>query len=106
MGTMQKTITPIDGSLYVERAYNTGSEIASALAEARVAAKAWKATSIADRVRLLSKAVDVFVGQGATIAEEITRQIGRPLSQSPGEIRGFEERARYMFEIAPSALAD
>jgi acyl-CoA reductase-like NAD-dependent aldehyde dehydrogenase len=106
MGAMQKTITPIDGSLYVERAYNSGSEIASALAAARAAAKAWKATSIAERARALGKAVDAFIGRGPEIAEEITRQIGRPLAQSPGEIRGFEERARYMIEVAPSALAD
>jgi len=32
--------------------------------------------------------------------------MGRPLSQSPGEIRGFEERARYMVQIAPEALAE
>ena len=32
--------------------------------------------------------------------------MGRPLSQSPGEIRGFEQRARYMIDIAPRALAD
>ena len=36
----------------------------------------------------------------------ITHQIGRPISQSPGEVRGFEERARYMIEVAPDALAD
>jgi acyl-CoA reductase-like NAD-dependent aldehyde dehydrogenase len=106
MGVMQKTFTPIDGSLYVERAYNSGSEIESALDKARAAAKAWKATPIAERARLLSKAVDAFIAHGAEIAEEITRQIGRPLAQSPGEVRGFEERARYMIEIAPSALAD
>ena len=28
-----------------------------------------------------------------------------PFAHAPGEIRGFEERARYMLEIAPEALA-
>ena len=32
--------------------------------------------------------------------------MGRPISQAPGEIAGFEERARHMIEIADSALAD
>jgi acyl-CoA reductase-like NAD-dependent aldehyde dehydrogenase len=31
--------------------------------------------------------------------------MGRPVSQSPGEVRGFEERARHMVSIAPQALA-
>ena len=101
MGAMQKTITPIDGSLYVERPYNSAAEIAAALAAARTAAKAWRGVPVAERARLLSKAVDAFVSHKEPIAEEITRQIGRPLGQSPGEVRGFEERARYMIEIAP-----
>ena len=31
--------------------------------------------------------------------------MGRPLRHSPGEVRGFEERARYMLGLAPTALA-
>jgi acyl-CoA reductase-like NAD-dependent aldehyde dehydrogenase len=106
MGAMQKTITPIDGSLYVERPYNSAAEIAAALAGAIAAQRAWRRVPVAERGRMLSKAVDAFVGKKSAIAEEITRQIGRPLSQSPGEVRGFEERARHMIEIAPKALAD
>ena len=106
MGAMQKTITPIDGSLYVERPYDGATAIAEALAAARRAARAWRAVPVAERARLLSAAVDAFAGRKERIAEEITRQIGRPLGQSPGEIRGFEERARHMIAIAPEALAD
>ena len=85
MGALQKTITPIDGSLYVERPYNSASEIAAALKAALSAAKAWRKVPVAERARLLNKAVDAFVTRKAEIAEEITRQIGRPLGQSPGE---------------------
>jgi acyl-CoA reductase-like NAD-dependent aldehyde dehydrogenase len=106
MGAMQKTITPIDGSLYVERGYNSAAEIAAAVKAARSAAKAWREVPVAERARLLNKAVDAFVSHKEQIAEEITHQIGRPLGQSPGEVRGFEERARYMIEVAPKALAD
>src|SRR5579871_2286606 len=106
MGAMQKTITPIDGSLYIERPYNSTAEIAASVAAAISAAKAWRAVPVAERAKQLNRAVDAFVSHKAEIAEEITRQIGRPLGQSPGEVRGFEERARYMIEIAPSALAD
>src|SRR5262245_17377512 len=106
MGAMQKTITPIDDTLYVERAYASAREIEAALAAARKAAAEWKYVPVRRRQELLTRAVDAFVGKKEQIAEEITRQIGRPISQSPGEVRGFEERARYMIEIAPSALAD
>ena len=101
-----KTVTPIDGSIYVERTLATPAEIAAALAAARKAQAAWKHVAVEERQKLLSKAVDAFVAKKDAIAEEITRQIGRPLGQSPGEVRGFEERARYMIGIAPQALAD
>src|SRR5215468_6560929 len=102
----QKTISPIDGSVYVARKLATRAEVAKAVEAARKAQAAWKHVPVAERGKIVSKAVDWFVANKDKIAEEITRQIGRPLSQSPGEIRGFEERARYMIEIAPSALAD
>jgi acyl-CoA reductase-like NAD-dependent aldehyde dehydrogenase len=50
--------------------------------------------------------VDSLVASASTVAEEITWQIGRPIKDSPGELRGFVERARHMLEIAPTALAD
>ncbi|MBM3541609.1 MAG: aldehyde dehydrogenase family protein, partial [Alphaproteobacteria bacterium] len=61
---------------------------------------------VAERCALLSKAVDAFIARRDAIAEEITWQIGRPIAQSPGEVRGFEERARYMLAVAPEQLAD
>src|SRR5438128_8097622 len=41
------------------------------------------------------------------LGEELTWQIGRPIAQSPGEIRrGFHERVKYMSGIAEETLAD
>jgi len=59
-----------------------------------------------ERAAIMGRATDAFVARKAEIAEEITRQIGRPIGQSPGEVRGFEERARYMTAIAADSLAD
>jgi acyl-CoA reductase-like NAD-dependent aldehyde dehydrogenase len=106
MADIQKTVTPIDGSVLLTRKLATGKQIADALAAARKAQGAWKHMAVAERGRIVAKAVDYFVAHKQEIAEELTRQIGRPIGQSPGEMRGFEERARYMIEIAPAALAD
>jgi acyl-CoA reductase-like NAD-dependent aldehyde dehydrogenase len=106
MASVQKTITPIDGSVLIERKLATRKEIAGALAAARKAQRQWKEVPVAERGQILSKAVDYFVAHKQEIAEELTKQIGRPISQSPGEMRGFEERARHMIAIAPEALAD
>lgn len=99
-------ISPVDGSIYVEREFANAEQIQQTLSAAVKAQKQWKNTPIAQRQALCSKAVDAFVARKAEIAEELTWQMGRPISQAPGEVGGFEERARHMIEIADSALAD
>ena len=66
----------------------------------------WKNTPIAERQALCSKAVDAFLAQREEIARELSWQMGRPQSQTPSEVAGFEERARHMIDIAADALAD
>ncbi len=101
-----KIISPVDGSVYVERDLASATEIEQALARAEAAQADWKATSLEERARILGQAVDAFVGAKDDIAPEITWQMGRPLSQSPGEVGGFEERSRYMISAAYDALGD
>ncbi len=101
-----RTISPVDGRVYVERPYATETEIAEALARAVRAQAAWKDVAVAGRAALCSRAVDALVADTTAIAEEITWQMGRPVRSAPGEVRGLEERARHMIAIAPQALAD
>ena len=103
MDTLQ-TISPVDGRIYVERALHNAADIDRALAAATNAQRAWASLSLATRCDMLSRAVDAFCAKADEIATEITWQMGRPIAHSPGEIRGFAERARYMLEIAAEAL--
>src|SRR5258708_26998653 len=100
-----KTISPVDGRIYVERPLETAAGIDRALDSARRAQRAWASLTLAARCEVLDRAVDAFVAKASDIAAEITWQMGRPLRHSPGEIRGFEERARHMLKAAPEALA-
>jgi len=100
------TISPIDGSVAVKRYYATPDEIRAALAWAKLAQRAWQNTPLATRAALMTRAVDAMVAQKVAIAEEVTRQMGRPMRQTPGEVDGFEKRARYMISIAEESLAD
>jgi acyl-CoA reductase-like NAD-dependent aldehyde dehydrogenase len=103
---LQRTISPVDGRVLVERELADERAIAAALERAEAAFAGWRTIPVRERVALLGRAVDAFVADREAIAAEITWQMGRPIAQSPGEIRGFEERARYMLEVAPEALAD
>ena len=106
MAEVFRTITPVDGSVYVERAYATDAEIAQTLGAARRAQALWKQTPIAERARYCTRFVEAFVAKKQAIAEEISWQMGRPVAHAPGEVRGLEERARYMISIAEATLGD
>jgi acyl-CoA reductase-like NAD-dependent aldehyde dehydrogenase len=105
MSAVQRTISPVDGSVYVERPYATSAEIDTALASAAEAQRTWKHGALAERAAICTRFVEAFVSKTAEIAPELSWQMGRPVSAAPGEVRGFEERARYMIEVAEHALA-
>jgi acyl-CoA reductase-like NAD-dependent aldehyde dehydrogenase len=105
MTEVLRTISPVDGRVYVERSLETAAGIDHALDCAQRAQRAWGCLPLAARCDALQRAVDAFVANAVEIAAEITWQMGRPISHSPGEVRGFEERARYMLQLAPEALA-
>jgi len=100
-----KTVSPIDGRIYVERPLSSGADIEQALERARAAQLGWAACPLEQRCAVLGRAVDAFVARAGEIAAEITWQMGRPIRHAPGEVRGFEERARYMLSVAGEALA-
>jgi acyl-CoA reductase-like NAD-dependent aldehyde dehydrogenase len=101
-----RVISPVDGQVLVERPLAREREIEQALARARRAQAEWRAVPVADRAAILGRAVDAFVARKVEIAAEITSQMGRPIRYTPGEVGGFEERARYMIGIAGEALSD
>ncbi|WP_026630656.1 aldehyde dehydrogenase family protein [Dyadobacter alkalitolerans] len=103
----QKTISPIDGSVYVERTLAEPQQVETALAKAVAAQKEWRKTSLDEREAICRKAVDYFLNNADEIGLELTWQMGRPIRYTANEIRkGFQERAKYMISIAPKALAD
>lgn len=98
--------TPADGSVLLTREHASPAEIEAALAGAAAALPAWRRRSVEERCAAVTRFVDRVLADRDAAAEEISRQMGRPISQAPGELRGFEERARHMLAIGPSALAD
>lgn len=106
MNNKVSIISPIDGSIVAERPRATVQEVNQLLQASVTAQKDWRNCSIPERAKLCHKAIDVLVANTDTIAEEITRQMGRPIQYAAGEVRGLEERARYMIDIAEQELAD
>jgi acyl-CoA reductase-like NAD-dependent aldehyde dehydrogenase len=102
----QVTLSPIDGSEVAVREHATRAQVDAALQRAKRAQRDWRSTSLAERAAILTRFCALFEARGSAIAEELTRQMGRPIAQSPGEVRGLLERARHMIAIATEATAD
>ncbi len=106
MSQTLQTISPIDGSIYVEREFASASSINNAIASAQSAQKSWADTELATRQQICTDAVDAFITKQDEIASELSWQMGRPIRYGAGEVAGFEERARHMISIADQGLAD
>ena len=107
MTTVQRTISPVDGSVYVERELASDAAIGNALARAAEAQKSWKKVTIAERVEICRRMVAACVARADELGAELAWQMGRPIAYAPNELRrGFQERAQYLCGIAEEALSE
>ncbi|PPR04272.1 hypothetical protein CVT26_004062 [Gymnopilus dilepis] len=103
----QTTIIPHSQEPYVTRTYPSEQELDKIIHDATVAQKAWKDVPLEERIAIGRKFMkEEFKEMSDEIPLELSLQMGRPVSQGPGEIRGFLERSQYMLDIASSSLAD
>lgn len=100
-----KCISPVDGSLVAARSVASKKDIAAAFSAARAAQEDWKRLTLAERAAYCTAAVDAMIAMKDEIVPELAWQMGRPIRYGAGEVRGFEERARYMISIAEKALS-
>jgi acyl-CoA reductase-like NAD-dependent aldehyde dehydrogenase len=101
-----KCVSPVDGSIYASRPVASKKEIAATFSAARAAQDKWMRLPLAERATYCTAAVDAMLAMKDEIVPELAWQMGRPVRYGAGELRGFEERARFMIAIAGHALAD
>jgi acyl-CoA reductase-like NAD-dependent aldehyde dehydrogenase len=76
------------------------------LEDARRASRELSRMSVDDRVALCDRALARLEARADEVASDVTRQMGKPLSQAKGEVSGMAGRWRHMQSIAAEALAD
>lgn len=106
MNETLKIISPVDNSVYAERPLADDKEVLLVLMRGRAAQAKWREVPVAERVKIATAFTDAMVADKARVGELLAWQMGRPIRYGAGEVRGFEERARYMIAIAPETLAD
>ncbi|MBS0417632.1 MAG: aldehyde dehydrogenase family protein [Proteobacteria bacterium] len=106
MPAVQKTISPVDGSVYCERPLARSDEINAILGRAAYAQRGWRNVSIADRAAICTRFCEQFESRRDSEALELTWQMGRPVRYAASEINGTLDRARHMISIAAETLED
>ncbi|THH00957.1 hypothetical protein EW145_g7004 [Phellinidium pouzarii] len=105
MTETQTTIAPHTQAPLVTRIYPTEFELDALIRTAADAQKSWNRVSLDERISKGYKFIDEFKKMQDEFPLELTQQMGRPVSQTPGELRGMLSRAEYMLSIAASSLA-
>ncbi len=98
-------INPYDREVVARLAFDSGPRCEAALRQADETFQRWRFTPLDERIAVIRKGLDYFHRQRKIIATEITAQMGKPVRESRNELKGFFERAGYMLEAAPAALA-
>ena len=80
------------------------AEIQEALEHAGQAFGPWRSRTVKDRGALLHKIADELIRRKAEFARTITRENGKPLAQSEGEVLMSEDHLRWFAEEAKQRL--
>ena len=104
MSSTIRCISPVDGSVYVEREPLSLAAASEAVAQSAAAQRQWEAVPLAQRISQVMAGIKALGEMNAQITTELAWQMGRPVRYG-GEFSGVNERATYMAGIAETALA-
>ncbi|NOT31811.1 MAG: aldehyde dehydrogenase family protein [Planctomycetes bacterium] len=79
--------------------------VAAKLARARAAQPRWHALPLERRLSELRAAFETFRRDKEAIARDVTREMGKPVTQARAEVETLLVRVEYLLSIAPTALA-
>ncbi|MEB3370098.1 aldehyde dehydrogenase family protein [Saccharopolyspora mangrovi] len=106
MNTAITTINPATGSEIATYPGHDAEHIEAALTATHAAAAKWAATPLQDRLALLAKLAESLRAHSTEYADLITREMGKPLTESSGEIEKSAVTAEFYVDNAPEILAD
>ncbi len=84
----------------------SGAELESILTRMRAAQREWREVPVEKRIEACRPFIETFGAMKEQIALDLTRQMGKPLSQARREVDTTLDRARTMLCLAGAALRD
>lgn len=102
------TISPSTNKPILQRPSATPSQVAQYPQSARKAFQSFRKShpTLQSRVAILQKFLTLLAAKTDVLSQELTEQMGRPISYTSVEIKTAVKRAQYLIDIAPSVLED
>lgn len=100
------SVNPATGERLGSVPVTTPEEVREKVSRLRGHRHAWQETPLEVRARPIRSAAALLRKRSRTIAEEMTREQGKPLRESLPEVENAADRLDYFCETAPRSLAD
>lgn len=101
-----KIINPATEELVGEVTVDTTEQIKAKYEKLRVGQAAWAARPLQERLDIIIKFGDIVDTHVDRLANLLTAEMGKPLWQAAGEIKGAKNRIKFLTELAQKTLAE
>lgn len=106
MAEVITTISPSTNQPVAERTCRTIEQLHDLVTASDQAFQTYRQTTLAQRQAIVSKALDIILEKQNELAQEITEQMGRPISYTAKEVATAVLRGQYLLRTSTEALAD
>ncbi len=101
-----RVVNPATGAEIDRLEADTAAAVAAKVGRARAAQPAWAARPLEERLAALARFADALLEQRESLAETLTAEMGKPVSQARAEIGGTAGRVRFFLEHTAAVIAD
>jgi succinate-semialdehyde dehydrogenase / glutarate-semialdehyde dehydrogenase len=104
--TYYQSINPATGETIFEAPTASDEEIQTALKQAQSAYESWRQSAVPDRAEVLRRVAALYRERRQELAELISLEMGKPVSQALGEVGLVADIYEYYAEEGPGFMAD
>ncbi|KAJ6003364.1 hypothetical protein N7451_005911 [Penicillium sp. IBT 35674x] len=106
MTNQVRTVNPATHEVIFDHPGTSLAEAAKIATASKQAFESYRTTTLAERKKIVTRALEIISSRIDVLAQEITTQMGRPIRYCAGEIKTAILRSEHMIDIAEQSLAD
>ena len=100
-----RVVSPYDQSVVCEVPRLTDGEVLDRIERAWRAYACWREVPLVERAAQVARGLEYFRTEGERVVRDVTRQMGKPITQARREVETLLDRAQRALADAATALA-